>query len=110
MLGNSFDNHAPHGRWIVNTDALDPLTLDISCAINDEVRRISTTHNLVFDPLDQVSYVSQVLTLGPGDLIYTGTPSGVGAGRNPPLWLKAGDRVRTTIGGIGTIDNQVVAD
>lgn len=110
MLGKSFDSHAPHGPWIVTADAIDPLTLDIECAVNGEVRQSSNTRHLIFDPVAQVSHLSRVLTLEPGDLIFTGTPSGVGAVRKPPSWLKAGDKVRTTIAGIGTIENEVAAD
>lgn len=110
ILGKSFDTHAPHGPWIVTKDAIDPMALDIECFVNGERRQSSNTRHMIFDPVAQVEHLSQVMTLEPGDLLFTGTPDGVGAVRKPPLWLVAGDKVRTTISGIGTIENEVVAD
>jgi 2-keto-4-pentenoate hydratase/2-oxohepta-3-ene-1,7-dioic acid hydratase in catechol pathway len=110
MLGKSFDSHAPHGPWIVTADEIDPLTLNISCRVNGETRQSSNTSHLIFDPVAQVQYLSQVMTLEPGDLLFTGTPGGVGAGFKPPRWLRAGDIVETEISGIGMISNHVVAD
>ncbi len=110
LLGKSFDTHAPHGPWIVTRDAIDPMALDIECFVNGERRQSSNTRHMIFDPVAQVEHLSQVMTLEPGDLLFTGTPDGVGAVRKPPLWLVAGDKVRTTISGIGTIENEVVAD
>lgn len=111
MLGKSFDSHAPHGPWIVTADEVSPQQgLEISCLVNGEVRQHSNTKNMFFDPVAQVRHLSQVMTLEPGDLLFTGTPEGVGAVRDPPLWLKPGDHVQVEIGGIGTIDNEVVAD
>lgn len=110
ILGKSFDTHAPHGPWIVTKDAIDPLTLDIECRVNGELRQSSNTKHMIFDPVDQVEHLSQVMTLEPGDLLFSGTPDGVGAVRKPPLWLTVGDKVSTTISGIGTIENEVAAD
>jgi len=110
ILGKSFDTHAPHGPWIVTKDELEPLALDIECQVNGEIRQKSNTRHMIFDPVAQVEHLSQVMTLEPGDLLFTGTPEGVGAARKPPLWLKPGDHVRATISGIGSIENQVVAD
>lgn len=110
LLGKSFDTHAPHGPWIVTKDEIDPLTLDIECRVNGDLRQSSNTRHMIFDPVAQVAHLSQVMTLEPGDLLFTGTPDGVGAVRKPPLWLTAGDRVTTTISNIGTIENEVVAD
>lgn len=110
ILGKSFDTHAPHGPWIVTKDAIDPMALDIACFVNGERRQSSNTKHMIFDPVQQVEHLSQVMTLEPGDLLFTGTPDGVGAVRKPPLWLVAGDRVRTTISGIGEIENEVLAD
>ena len=110
MLGKSFDSHAPHGPWIVTADAIDAANLDIQCRINGETRQSSNTHHLIFDAIAQVQYLSQVMTLEPGDLLFTGTPGGVGAGFKPPIWLRAGDLVETEIEGIGIISNRVVAD
>jgi 2-keto-4-pentenoate hydratase/2-oxohepta-3-ene-1,7-dioic acid hydratase in catechol pathway len=110
MLGKSFDGHAPCGPWIVTADEVDAATLDIICRVNGEVRQSSNTHNLIFDPVSQVRYLSQVMTLEAGDLLFTGTPGGVGAGFNPPRWLKNGDVVEVEIAGIGKLTNRVVAD
>jgi 2-keto-4-pentenoate hydratase/2-oxohepta-3-ene-1,7-dioic acid hydratase in catechol pathway len=110
ILGKSFDGHAPYGPWIVTADELDPSALDITCRVNGEVRQSSNTHNLIFDPVAQIQYLSQVLTLEPGDLLFTGTPGGVGAGFKPPRWLRAGDLVEVEISGIGALANRVVAD
>ena len=110
MLGKSFDGHAPCGPWIVTADEIDATTLDIVSRVNGEVRQSSNTHNLIFDPVAQVRYLSQVLTLEPGDLLFTGTPGGVGAGFKPPRWLKDGDLVEVEIAGIGKLTNRVSAD
>jgi ureidoglycolate lyase len=105
MLGKSFDGHAPIGPWIVTADEIgDPHALAISCAVNGETRQNSNTSNLVFDVWAQIAEVSQVMTLMPGDLIFTGTPGGVGVAMKPPLFLKAGDRVRVEIEKIGALD------
>lgn len=110
ILGKSFDTHAPHGPWIVTKDEIDASNLDIRCWVNEELRQSSNTRHMIFDPAAQVEHLSQVMTLEPGDLLFTGTPDGVGAVRTPPAWLAAGDRVRTAISGIGEIENVVVAD
>jgi 2-keto-4-pentenoate hydratase/2-oxohepta-3-ene-1,7-dioic acid hydratase in catechol pathway len=109
MLGKSFDTSAPIGPWIVTKDALDGANLDITCRVNGELRQHSNTHNLIFDCIDQIEYLSKVMTLEPGDVIFTGTPSGVGAVMTPPSWLKAGDVVRVEIEGIGAIENRIEA-
>lgn len=110
MLGKSFDSHAPIGPWIVTADAVDAANLDICCRVNGETRQFSNTSHLIFDAAAQIGYLSQVTTLEPGDLLFTGTPGGVGAGFKPPVWLRAGDIVETEIKGIGTLVNSVVAD
>lgn len=111
MLGKSFDSHAPHGPWIVTADEIDPERgLEITCKVNGEVRQHSNTKHMFFDPVAQIQHLSQVMTLEPGDLLFTGTPEGVGAARKPPMWLQPGDRVRVEIAGIGAIENEVVSD
>ncbi len=97
----SFDTFAPIGPWIV-TD-LDPHHLEISTYLNGERRQHSNTRYLLFGPLQLVSYISNIMTLLPGDVIATGTPSGIG-----PMLI--GDRVDVTIEGIGTLTNYVVAE
>src|ERR1700720_4766004 len=97
MLGKSFDTHAPFGPWITTADEIDPRALGIRGFVNGELRQNSNTKQMLFDCEAQIEHLSQAMTLEPGDLIFTGTPSGVGMGRNPPLYLKAGDVVRVEI-------------
>jgi 2-keto-4-pentenoate hydratase/2-oxohepta-3-ene-1,7-dioic acid hydratase in catechol pathway len=110
ILGKSFDGHAPHGPWIVTSDEIDPLNLDIACRVNGELRQSSNTSQLIYGPVDQVQYLSQVMTLEPGDLLFTGTPAGVGWARTPQSFLSPGDKVSVSISGIGEILNQVVGE
>jgi 2-keto-4-pentenoate hydratase/2-oxohepta-3-ene-1,7-dioic acid hydratase in catechol pathway len=105
VLGKSFDTHAPIGPWIVTADELgNPHTMGIRCFVNGERRQHSNTENLVFNVYDQIAHLSQAMTLEPGDLIFTGTPGGVGGAMQPPQWLKAGDKVRVEIDRIGAIE------
>lgn len=106
-LGKSFDSHAPFGPWIVTPDELDPHALDIRCTVNGEQRQHSSTKHFIFDCYDMVAFLSQAMTLEPGDTFFTGTPSGVGAVMTPPSWLKEGDTVKVEIAGIGAIENRV---
>lgn len=109
-LGKSFDSHAPYGPWIVTGDEIDPHELGIRCYVNGEERQNSNTHHFIFDCYDQVAFLSQAMTLEPGDIFYTGTPSGVGAVMKPPKFLKEGDVVRVEIDGIGAIENVVTPE
>ncbi|MEZ5751984.1 MAG: fumarylacetoacetate hydrolase family protein [Paracoccaceae bacterium] len=111
ILGKSFDTHGPIGPAIVTSDEVgDPHTLGIRCMVNGEMRQNSNTRHLVFNVWAQIAELSKVMTLNPGDLIFTGTPGGVGMAFKPPLWLKAGDVVRCEIDGLGFIENTVVAE
>jgi len=110
-LGKSFDTHAPHGPWITTTDEIgDPHTLDIRCFVNGERRQASNTRHLVFDVYAQIEELSQAMTLEPGDLIFTGTPGGVGAAMDPRRFLQAGDVVRCEIERLGHIENRFAAE
>ena len=105
ILGKSFDTHGPIGPWIVTRDELgDPHTLGIRAFVNGEKRQDSNTKHLVFNVFDQIAHLSQAMTLEPGDLIFTGTPGGVGAAMKPPKFLKAGDVMRIEIDRIGAIE------
>ncbi|GAA0530660.1 2-keto-4-pentenoate hydratase/2-oxohepta-3-ene-1,7-dioic acid hydratase in catechol pathway [Rhizomicrobium palustre] len=105
MLGKSFDTHAPFGPWITTADEIgDPHGLGVRAFVNGELRQDSDTSNLVFDLWEQIALVSQVMTLEPGDLIFTGTPGGVGMGFKPPRYLGDGDIVRIEIDRLGTIE------
>ncbi|MET0272866.1 MAG: fumarylacetoacetate hydrolase family protein [Phenylobacterium sp.] len=111
VIGKSFDTHAPFGPWITTIDELpDPHGLDIRCLVNGEVRQSSNTRHLVFDVWAQVEHLSQAMTLEPGDLIFTGTPGGVGAAMNPRVFLQPGDVVRIEIEGLGAIENRCAAE
>lgn len=108
VLGKSFDTHAPVGPWIVTADELgDPHTMGIRCFVNGERRQNSNTGNLVFNVYDQVAHLSRAMTLEPGDIIFTGTPGGVGLAMNPPRWLRAGDKVHVEIDRIGAIEAEM---
>jgi 2-keto-4-pentenoate hydratase/2-oxohepta-3-ene-1,7-dioic acid hydratase in catechol pathway len=107
-LGKSFDTHAPFGPFIVTPDEIDPRNLGIRTFVNGEKRQDSNTKNLIFDCAAQLAHLSQVMTLEPGDVFFTGTPGGVGAAMKPPQFLKAGDRVRVEIDRIGFLENEVV--
>jgi ureidoglycolate lyase len=111
MLGKSFDTHCPFGPAIVTADELgDPHGLNLRSFVNGELRQSSNTRYFVFNIWDQIAELSQAMTLEPGDLIFTGTPSGVGFGFKPPRPLVAGDVVRCEIDGIGAIENRIVAE
>ncbi len=104
--GKSLDTFCPLGPVIVNRhDLPDPQNLDITTRVNDEVMQQGNTRDMIFSVAHLVSYCSRMFTLTPGDLILTGTPDGVGAGRKPPVFLQDGDEVSVTIDGIGTIRN-----
>jgi 2-keto-4-pentenoate hydratase/2-oxohepta-3-ene-1,7-dioic acid hydratase in catechol pathway len=109
-LGKSFDTHAPIGPWIVTADEIDPDHLGIRAFVNGEKRQDSNTKHLIFDVAAQIETLSQAMTLEPGDIIFTGTPGGVGMAMKPPNYLKAGDTVRIEIDGLGALDNPVVAE
>ena len=108
-LGKSFDTHGPIGPWIVTTDELpNPHQLALRTYVNDELRQESNTKQLIFDCFHLVEYLSTAFTLEPGDIIATGTPSGIGLAHKPPKILKAGDVVRVEIDGIGHIENPII--
>jgi len=108
-MGKSFDTHGPIGPWIVTADELgDPHRLRIRTTVNGELRQDSNTAELVFDCFALVEHLSTAFTLEPGDVVTTGTPSGVGIAMKPPRLLAAGDRVRVEIEGIGSIENPVI--
>jgi 2-keto-4-pentenoate hydratase/2-oxohepta-3-ene-1,7-dioic acid hydratase in catechol pathway len=111
IVGKSFDTHAPYGPWIVTADEIgDPHALGIRCLVNGETRQNSNTKNLVFDCFDQISYLSRAMTLMPGDIVFTGTPGGVGQSMKPPKLLKAGDTVRVEIDKIGALEAKMVPE
>ena len=109
-MAKSFDTYAPIGPMIVTLDELaDPDNLAISCSVDGEVVQSSRTSDLIFRVPELIAWISRVCTLEPGDLIFTGTPSGVGQGRTPPRFLAPGVILETTIEAIGTMRNACVA-
>jgi 2-keto-4-pentenoate hydratase/2-oxohepta-3-ene-1,7-dioic acid hydratase in catechol pathway len=108
--GKSADTFCPTGPWLVTADEVsDPGKLALWTEVNGERRQNSNTADLIFDVDEIVSYVSQFMTLLPGDVIPTGTPSGVGLGFKPPKFLKPGDRVRLSVEGLGEQNQRFVA-
>jgi 2-keto-4-pentenoate hydratase/2-oxohepta-3-ene-1,7-dioic acid hydratase in catechol pathway len=106
--GKSCDTFCPLGPWLVTADEVpDPQTLDLMCEVSGEVMQQSNTRDMIFTCQQIVSYISQFLTLEPGDVIPTGTPSGVGLGRK--RFLKPGDTMRLTLTGLGEQRQKVVA-
>ena len=108
LLGKTFDGFAPLGPCIVTADEIpDPHRLEIMLRLNGETMQHSNTSHLIF-PIDfLIEHLSKFVTLHPGDLIFTGTPEGVGAGRTPPVFLKSGDVLKVEIEGIGTLGNNI---
>ncbi len=108
--GKSFDTFCPLGPALVTADEIaDPQRLKLSCTINGQLVQDDTTANMIFPVAELIAYLSQDTTLLPGTVIMTGTPSGVGFARTPPLFLSPGDTVAMTIEPIGTLTNPVVA-
>jgi 2-keto-4-pentenoate hydratase/2-oxohepta-3-ene-1,7-dioic acid hydratase in catechol pathway len=101
--GKSFDGFGPLGPWLVTTDELpDPQALPLELRVNGELRQSSNTADMIFPVAQLVSYLSQFMTLLPGDVVITGTPQGVGHGMKPPVFLKRGDVMTLSAGPLGT--------
>jgi 2-keto-4-pentenoate hydratase/2-oxohepta-3-ene-1,7-dioic acid hydratase in catechol pathway len=108
-MGKSWDTHCPMGPAIVTPDEVpDPHHLTLRTWVNDELRQDSNTRYLIFNCFDLIEHLSTAFTLEPGDVVPTGTPSGVGIGFDPKVWLKAGDVVRIAIDRLGELENRVV--
>jgi 2,4-diketo-3-deoxy-L-fuconate hydrolase len=108
-LGKSFRNFAPVGPWLTSADEVaDPNSLRIRCSVNGVEHQDSNTDDMVFNVAEIVSYLSTIVELRPGDLIFTGSPHGVGQGQTPPTFLQPGDRIITEIERLGRIENLAV--
>lgn len=108
-LGKMYDGWAPLGPCIVSSHVIqDPQNLQLSTKVNGEVVQNESTRDMIFSVKEAVSFLSQGTTLRPGDIIFTGTPAGVGAGRKPNLWLKHGDEVTVSLSNVGSITNRIV--
>ena len=111
VRGKSLDTFCPVGPALVSAaDVPDPQTLGIRAILNGQVMQESTTANMVFGVAEIVAFVSQAITLEPGDLILTGTPAGVGVFRDPPVFLQRGDEITIEIDGLGSITNPVTGE
>jgi 2-keto-4-pentenoate hydratase/2-oxohepta-3-ene-1,7-dioic acid hydratase in catechol pathway len=111
LLGKTFDTFAPVGPCVVSANEIpDPSNLAIRMRLNGEVVQESTTAQLIFDIPTLIAHLSTIVTLKPGDLIFTGTPPGVGAARTPPVFLTSGDQCSVEIEGIGTLTNRCEAE
>ena len=109
LLGKTFDTFAPIGPWIVTADELgDPHDLEIRCELNGKTMQNARTDQLIFRVDYLISHLSDFFQLNPGDLIFTGTPAGVGAGRTPEVFLKPGDELKVYVENIGFLHNRVV--
>jgi 2-keto-4-pentenoate hydratase/2-oxohepta-3-ene-1,7-dioic acid hydratase in catechol pathway len=109
VRGKSLDTFLPVGDLVPASEVPDPQVLPIRAILNGETMQDSNTSNQIFGVAEVVSFISQAITLEPGDLIITGTPAGVGAFRSPPVWLQSGDEITIEIDGLGSISNPVVA-
>jgi 2-keto-4-pentenoate hydratase/2-oxohepta-3-ene-1,7-dioic acid hydratase in catechol pathway len=109
VRGKSLDSFLPVSDLVPASQVPDPQALPIRAILNGEVMQDSSTANMIFGVAEIVAFVSEAITLEPGDLIITGTPAGVGAFRAPPVWLQPGDEITIEIDGVGKISNPVVA-
>jgi len=110
-MGKSFDTHGPLGPWLTTRDEVgEPHGLRLRTWVNGELRQDSNTKHLIFDCFALIEHLTTAFTLEPGDVVSTGTPSGVGIGTKPPRYLVAGDVVRIEIDGLGTLENRVIAE
>ena len=109
VRGKSLDTFLPVGELVPASEVPDPQSLPIRAILNGQTMQDSNTSNQIFGVAEVIAFVSQAITLEPGDLIITGTPAGVGAFRTPPVWLQPGDEITIEIDGLGRLANPVVA-
>ena len=106
-LGKSFDTFSPLGPCLASADGVDLADLDLRTTVSGEVMQDANTRDLIFSVVELIEYISAGVTLEPGDVIATGTPSGVGDGRSPKRYLREGDTVEIYVEGVGTLSNPV---
>lgn len=109
LQGKTFDRTTPLGPVLVTGDETDAADLELTCSLDGELMQRGSTSDMLFPPAEIVAYVSRVVTLDPGDVLLTGTPSGIGDSRTPPVRLRPGQTLTTAIEGIGTLTNPCVA-
>lgn len=109
IMGKGFDTHAPFGPWMVTPDEIGNVdNLRLRCYVNETLMQDGYSGDLIFKIPEMIAHLSAAMTLLPGDVIFTGTPAGVGVARTPPLFLKDGDKVRCEIDRIGVIEQRIV--
>ena len=109
VRGKSLDTFLPVGELVPASEVPDPQALPIRAILNGTTMQDSNTSNQIFGVAEVIAFVSQAITLEPGDVIITGTPEGVGAFRTPPVWMKPGDEITIEVDGVGSVTNPVVA-
>jgi acylpyruvate hydrolase len=111
LQGKAFDRSSPVGPFLVTGEEIaDGADLEVRCEIDGVTMQCGRTSDLLFDPATVVSYISQFAALNPGDLVSTGTPAGVGAGRDPQVFLSPGQVMRTSVEGVGVCENRCIAE
>lgn len=111
IMGKGFDTHAAVGPWLTTRDEIaDISALRLRCLINGETRQDGCAGDMIFDVPSQIEHLTKAFALEPGDLLFTGTPAGVGVARTPPAFVKVGDSVRVEIDQLGAIEARIVAE
>lgn len=111
IMGKGFDTHAPFGPYLVTPDEIEDFdALEVCSYVNGERRQQGVAREMIFSISQQIAHLTAAFTLEPGDVIFTGTPAGVGAGFDPPKWLKPGDQVRIEVTGLGHIQNDIAEE
>jgi 2-keto-4-pentenoate hydratase/2-oxohepta-3-ene-1,7-dioic acid hydratase in catechol pathway len=111
IMGKGFDTHAPVGPWITTPDDTgDVANLSLKCWVNGELRQNGNTGDMIFDVAAQIEHLTKAFPLEPGDLLFTGTPAGVGAAFDPPKFVKVGDKVRVEVGNLGAIEAAIAQE
>ncbi len=111
IMGKGFDTHGPVGPWLTTRDEIgDIAKLRLRCLVNGDLRQDGCAGDMIFDVPAQIEHLTKAFPLEPGDLLFTGTPAGVGVARTPPAFVKAGDTVRVEIDELGAIEAEIVAE
>ncbi len=111
IMGKGFDTHGPVGPWITTPDdAGDTASLKLKCWVNGDLRQDGTAGDMIFDVAAQIEHLTKAFALEPGDLLFTGTPAGVGAAHTPPKFLKVGDKVCVEVDRLGAIETTIVQE
>ena len=111
IMGKGFDTHAPVGPWITTPDDAGNVgNLTLKCWVNGDLRQNGNTRDMIFDVAAQIEHLTKAFPLEPGDLLFTGTPAGVGAAFDPPKFVRVGDKVRVEVGGLGVIEAEIAQE